>query len=53
MGASIQGTFSKNVTHVFAVDTNSLLKKVDHQRLIRSKAVSFGPLYLSLHIVQL
>ncbi|XP_019164740.1 PREDICTED: DNA polymerase lambda isoform X1 [Ipomoea nil] len=38
MGASIQGTFSKNVTHVFAVDANSLLKKVDHQRLIRSKA---------------
>lgn len=43
MGASIEGTFSKNVTHVFAADANSLLKKVDHKRLIRSKAVSFDP----------
>ncbi|CAH9071287.1 unnamed protein product [Cuscuta europaea] len=38
MGASIEANFSKNVTHVFAADANILLKKLDHKRVIRSKA---------------
>ncbi|VFQ59442.1 unnamed protein product [Cuscuta campestris] len=38
MGASIEEKLSKNVTHVFAVDANSLLKKLDCKRLIRFKA---------------
>ncbi|XP_070016851.1 DNA polymerase lambda isoform X4 [Nicotiana sylvestris] len=38
MGAKIEERFSKNVTHVFAIDANSLLQKVDRERLTRSKA---------------
>ncbi|VFQ66749.1 unnamed protein product [Cuscuta campestris] len=38
MGASIEEKLSKNVTHVFTVDANSLLKKLDCKRLVRSKA---------------
>ncbi|CAH9129127.1 unnamed protein product [Cuscuta epithymum] len=38
MGASIEAKFSKNVTHVFAANANILLKKLDHKRVIRSKA---------------
>lgn len=41
MGAKIEERFSKNVTHVFAIDANSLLQKVDRERLSRFKAVSF------------
>nr|GME13616.1 DNA polymerase lambda isoform X1 [Ipomoea batatas] len=37
MGASIEDHFSKKVTHVFAMDSNSLLKELDRERLIRSK----------------
>lgn len=35
---------SKNVTHVFAMDANSLIKKLDCKGLIRFKAVSVDPL---------
>ncbi|KAM3303994.1 DNA polymerase lambda isoform X1 [Capsicum chacoense] len=38
MGAKLDDRFSKNLTHVFAMDANSLLQKLDKQRLIRSKA---------------
>ncbi|XP_009624760.1 DNA polymerase lambda isoform X3 [Nicotiana tomentosiformis] len=38
MGAKIEDPFSKNVTHVFAMDANSLLQKVDRERLSRFKA---------------
>lgn len=41
MGAKLEDRFTKNVTHVFATDANSLLQKLDKKRLIRSKAVSF------------
>ncbi|CAH9095366.1 unnamed protein product [Cuscuta europaea] len=37
MGASIENHFSRKVTHVFAVDSDLLLKEVDRERLIRSK----------------
>ncbi|KAL2476569.1 DNA polymerase lambda (POLL) [Abeliophyllum distichum] len=37
MGASIEDRFSKRVTHIFAVNLNSLLQKVDRQCLTRFK----------------
>ncbi|XP_055810234.1 DNA polymerase lambda isoform X1 [Solanum dulcamara] len=38
MGAKLEDRFTKTVTHVFATDANSLLQKLDKERLIRSKA---------------
>ncbi|KAJ8569846.1 hypothetical protein K7X08_006423 [Anisodus acutangulus] len=38
MGAKLEDRFSKNVTHVFAMDANSLLQKLDKERFTRSKA---------------
>lgn len=40
MGATIEDSFSKKVTHVFAMNVDSLLQKIDRERLTRSKAVS-------------
>ncbi|KAL8518941.1 hypothetical protein ACS0TY_010051 [Phlomoides rotata] len=37
MGAKIEDSYSKKVTHVFAADINSLLKKMDAQSLERFK----------------
>ncbi|KAL3368301.1 hypothetical protein AABB24_009270 [Solanum stoloniferum] len=37
MGAKLEDRFSKNVTHVFAMDANLLLQKLDKERLIRAK----------------
>ncbi|WMV28648.1 hypothetical protein MTR67_022033 [Solanum verrucosum] len=41
MGAKLEDRFTKNVTHVFAMDANLLLQKLDKERLIRAKVVSF------------
>lgn len=40
MGATIEDTYSKKVTHIFAADLNSLRKKVDAQSLKRFRGVS-------------
>ncbi|CAA2955252.1 DNA polymerase lambda isoform X1 [Olea europaea subsp. europaea] len=37
MGASIEDRFSKRATHIFAVNLNSLLQKVDREHLTRYK----------------
>ncbi|KAG5604384.1 hypothetical protein H5410_025876 [Solanum commersonii] len=37
MGAKLEDRFTKNVTHVFAMDANLLLQKLDKERLIRAK----------------
>lgn len=41
MGAVIEDRFSKRVTHVFAVDSHTLLHEFDGQRLSRFKGVRF------------
>ncbi|KAI5679155.1 hypothetical protein M9H77_10105 [Catharanthus roseus] len=38
MGATIEDSFSKKVTHVFAMNVDSLLQKIDRERLTRSKS---------------
>lgn len=38
MGGSVEDTFSKKVTHVFAMNLDSLLQEIDRGRLARSKA---------------
>ncbi|KAL3631061.1 hypothetical protein CASFOL_024045 [Castilleja foliolosa] len=39
MGAEIEDRFSKRVTHIFAVDLNSLLQKMDGKSLKRFKGI--------------
>jgi len=41
MGGVIEERFSKRVTHVFAVDSHTLLHEFDGQRLSRFKGVNF------------
>lgn len=48
MGAEIEERLSKRVTHVFAMNSEALLKQVGTERLARFKGVSF-PFYLSLY----
>lgn len=40
MGATIEDCLTKKVSHVFAADLNSLLQKVNRERLARFKGVS-------------
>jgi hypothetical protein len=48
MGAEIEERLSKRVTHVFAMNSDAILKQVGTERLARFKGVSF-PFYLSLY----
>lgn len=41
MGAVIEERLSKRVTHVFAMDSNALLRQLDRERLSRFNGVSF------------
>lgn len=41
MGASIEDRLSKKVTHVFAMNSDALLKKIGRERLSSFRGVSF------------
>lgn len=40
MGAKIDDYLSKKVTHIFAMNSNALLQKLDHERLMSFEGVS-------------
>lgn len=40
MGATIEDYLSKKVTHIFAMNSNALLQKLDRKRLMSFKGVN-------------
>lgn len=51
MGAAIEDRLTKSVTHVFAMNSDSLLRQIDADRLSRFQGVSFylGFKFLNLY----
>lgn len=53
MGALVEDSFSKRVTHVLSMNSNALLQQVNHEHLQCFKGVSSLATLLSIyHIIQ-